>query len=212
MNEAIETLKYEGVTVQIFQDMDDEGPDKWGDDGLFLVAFHRDFCVERKDFDEDLCRSVMTDCLDEYDEPWDYAKEVKKKYHVFGLEAYIHGGVALSLAHEGNFPDRQWDVSQLGCVFVSKKEWRLRKSAKKAAEGHIKTWNEYLRGDVYGYVAEDADGESDSCWGFYGMEYVLEEAKGAAEWLAKDMRKRHENRKKAEIKNHVPLHRREIYS
>jgi hypothetical protein len=112
----------------------------------------------------------------------DEAKDYCKKYHIFGLEAYIHSGVSLSLSHEGNFPDRQWDVSQLGLVFASKKEWKSRAKARKAALGLIETWNCSMSGDVYGCVREEYDQDKkqikeDSCWGFYGYKYAIEELK-----------------------------------
>ena len=45
----------------------------------------------------------------------------------------------------------------------------LFRSARKAALGLIQEWNDYLSGNVYGYVVEDERGEHlDSCWGFYG--------------------------------------------
>lgn len=99
----------------------------------------------------------------------DEAKDYLKKYHVFGLEAYIHSGVSLSLSRQGNFPDRCWDVSQIGLVFVAKKEARTRAKAEKLARGLISTWNEYLSGAVYGFHLENKQGEViDSCWGYYG--------------------------------------------
>ena len=55
-----------------------------------------------------------------------YVKELEKKYHIFGLEAYIHSGVVLALSSECNFSDRQWDVLQLGAVFVARKEWKIK--------------------------------------------------------------------------------------
>ena len=100
-----------------------------------------------------------------------------KAFHVFPLEAYIHSGVCLALSREGDFPDRRWDVSQLGAVLVSKKEARTKAKARTSALGLIKTWNDYLSGNVYGFEIEDASGQViDSCWGFYG-DY---EAKGGA--------------------------------
>jgi hypothetical protein len=56
--------------------------------------------------------------------------------------------------------------------------------------GEIATWDQYLEGDIYGYVLEErviwrADGRPsreswevvDSCWGFYGREDVASEAR-----------------------------------
>lgn len=170
---------------------DDTGysPDNDEDNNLFLVAYHRYFWVDRKDFISkdncaSLCRYLFGD--GEFDkEEIKNLKELTKNYHIFALEAYIHSGVALALRNEGNFPDRRWDVSQLGCVFASKKEWRLRKSARKAAIGLIKYWNQYLSGDVYGCVLEKYDKnknqiDCDSCFGFYGHEYALKELQSFA--------------------------------
>jgi hypothetical protein len=109
-----------------------------------------------------------------------------KKYHVFGLEAYIHSGVALALSREGNFPNRRWDVSQLGIVFVARAEWPSRGKAEEAARGLIESWNDCLSGNVYGYVIEGPDEEHlESCWGFSGdyEKYALEEARSVVDGL-----------------------------
>lgn len=90
-------------------------------------------------------------------------------YHVFGLEAYIHGGVRLALLNEGNFCDRSWDVSNVGAVLVAKEEWPGPAEARKTALGLIEDWNDYLSGNVYGYAIMDQAGEEiSSCWGYYG--------------------------------------------
>lgn len=45
----------------------------------------------------------------------------------------------------------------------------------------VSEYDSYLRGDVYGYeVVNDEGLVLDSCWGFYGYDYALEEAKRAA--------------------------------
>lgn len=108
------------------------------------------------------------------------AKELVEKYKkthwIFPIEAYIHGEVRLAFSGTGNFPDRRWDVSQVGFVFATKNDWRLSKSAKRAAEAKINQWNQYLSGDVWGYVIEDENGKTlESCWGFYGRDYCEKE-------------------------------------
>jgi hypothetical protein len=54
------------------------------------------------------------------------------------------------------------------------KEW-----AEKYIEATVKGYDQYLTGDVYGYVIKDKDEQIDSCWGFYGLDYVIESAKEA---------------------------------
>ena len=209
MQEAIYTEKYHDLSIKIYQDEDYQSPEDDRDAGLFLVGYHHDFYVDRSTRKDG--RSVggisreLAVAIKEADK--EYSPEVAeyiKKYHIFGLEAYIHSGVSLALSNEGDFPDRRWDVSQLGLVFVAKKEWRTRPAARKAALGLISTWNDSLSGNVYGYVIEPS---GDSCWGFYG-DYdkgALKEARGQAAWLYKEALKKRAGQVKAWIKNKVPL-------
>lgn len=184
MENAIYEEKMHDLTIKIYQDTDARSPSEDEDTGLFLVGYHRNFSVDAPRTFFKLPEGVKRDPADkdhvlftkgelqnyfDVDIPAGDKAPIFTDYHVFGLEAYIHSGVCLALSREGAFPDRQWDVSQLGAVLVSKKEWRMRKSAKKAAEGLIRTWNDSLSGNVYGYVIEDDAGEQvESCWGFYG--------------------------------------------
>lgn len=153
--DSVYTEVLNGLTISIFQDPDPQSPNDCGDDGLFLIGLDsRNFYVKPpKPYD---IKSVHT--------------ETQKTHWCFPVEAYIHSGVALALAAEGDFPDRQWDVcGNIGAVFVSKKEWRTRAKAREAARGHVETWNDYLSGQVYGYEINPAPaGEIYSCWGFYG--------------------------------------------
>lgn len=162
MNESIHVEKLHGCTIKIFRDEDAQSPQESGDDSLFLVGFHRDFYVLPPGVKRGSGRNDEAIFEDE--------REKRAKTHwIFGLEAYIHGGVSLSLSNQGNFPDRRWDVSQLGAVFVQKKYWRLRAKAEAAARSLINQWNNYLSGNVYGYQIEGLpSGEIDSCSGFYG--------------------------------------------
>ena len=159
-----------GLTVNIERDEDPQSPQE-GDNGLFLVATHKQLYVCSPDHPP---RARSLDIAQEI-------KSRKKTHWIFPLEAYIHGGVFLALSGEGNFPDRQWDVSQIGVVFAAKNEWRLSKKARKAAESLIAIWNQYLGGDVWYYTVKDATGKTlDSCGGCYGLEYAREEATAMA--------------------------------
>ncbi len=160
-----EKIEYRGKLISISQDTDAQSPQEYGDSGLFLVANHRQFYVP-----EPGEKRIPSD-------PDELVSRYAKTHWVFPLEAYIHSGVSLALSREGNFPDRQWDVSQLGFVFASKKIWRLSKKARSAALSLIKTWNQYLSGDVWGYEVGE-----DSCWGLYGYDYCVKEAKSIADY------------------------------
>lgn len=170
MNEYIhKQFTVDGLTVKIIQDQDATNPQEDHDTGLFLVANHRDFYVPEPG--EKRVPNTFDELVERYG----------KTHWIIPIEAYIHGDVRLALSHEGNFVDRQWDVSQVGAIFAAKSEWRLRKKARKVAENYVETWNQYLSGDVWGVVVEDESGnELDACWGFYGSEYAEQEGKSMA--------------------------------
>lgn len=202
--EPIEQFEHEGVTVKIYQDTDAEGPDTWGDDNAFLVHYHWDFTIKRdKIITEDDARDFYQGNKSES------LRELQKKYHFFTVAAYVHSGVSLSLGEGAHFPDQRWDVSHMGLYLCAKSEWRLRKKAEKYARAAIETWNQYLSGDVYGYVVEDKAGEHlDSCWGYYGMEEVKAEGLSVAKHWADKYRKLREKKLKAVIRNRVTLEKR----
>lgn len=197
MNKPVYTEKIEHLTIEIYYDPDAQSPEENHDNGAFIAADHRQF-------------SVRSEALGRID-------ELKKTHHILPLEAYIHSGVVLALSKEGNFPDRQWDVSQLGAVFLSKKEWKTKTEARQYALALIEEWNDYLSGNVYGYEVKDEKGNivgnPGSCWGFYG-DYdrpygALDEARSSTEYVLREMKKAREAKLKGLIRNRVPLSKRE---
>ncbi len=175
--------------VKLEQDQDAEGPRDHADKHAFLVYGHRDFTVKGPNNEEAI--EVHK------------AKSKWQRHHwVWPVYAYIHSGVHLQLGTDAGLPDRQWDVSMCGYCVVTRSKKEI-PDPRKYAEGMIEEWNQYLSGDVYGYdialykLQRDEDGEpieerdyyerhakvldSDSCWGFYGWEYALDEAKSSAE-------------------------------
>jgi hypothetical protein len=224
----MEDIEYKGYTIKLEQDECPDSPDNWGNTDVFLVYDHRDFTVKRDGFEprkvfehinakEPLKENYTDD--DEFNMDYnDYAESIDlklKECFIFPVDAYIHSGVHLSLAGTRDYPDRRWDVSTTGFVIVDKKEWdfdecRKRDSnltgktdgeiARYYAEGLIKTWNQYLGGEVYYMEVLDPEGNLfDSCGGYYGSEAPIEKAKGEIDMaieseLKEHARKTHYNR------------------
>lgn len=217
MIEPLHTERYKNCTIKIYPDEDAQSPDEWEDDNIFLVAYHRNFTVKRDEIvTEDQVKMILSGEYKEKEaeeyEKKEACKDIMRKYHIFGLEAYIHSGVVLALVREGNFPDRQWDVSYLGAVLVAKTEWKTKDKARKAALSLIETWNDYLSGNVYGYQAEGSNGEEiGGCSGFYGdyeKSGMLQEAKSLIDYFVESEIKKHEKKLKAQILHSVPLEQR----
>lgn len=74
-----------------------------------------------------------------------------------------------------------WDSGQIGLIYVSREKLEREKMAEEQAleylRGEIETYDKYLRGEVYYFVKEEYDEETDewtetdSCGGFYGTDW-----------------------------------------
>lgn len=206
MEKPVEVIKHEGLTVKIYTDPNASPPDEYGDNNAFLVHYHRDFWQENKDV---LSENDLRDLY--LNEKTDKTIELKRKYHIFPVSALIHSGVYLKLGYKGFSSDSGgWGTSHVGAIFLAREEWKAKKKALSFAEGLIEEWNQYLSGEVYGYVVEDVDGEHlDSCWGYYGLEDCIAEGKGSVESHASEILKKKLAKVKAMVKNRVPLERRQ---
>jgi hypothetical protein len=92
--------------------------------------------------------------------------------------AYEHGELTIS-TRPFSCP---WDSGQLGVIFVTKAKvietfggWNAENKAKalECLEQEVKTYDDYLTGEVYGFRTLDSfSGEEiDSCYGFYGSDH-----------------------------------------
>lgn len=130
-------------------------------------------------------------------------KEFDKRFISLPVYLYDHGSLTIST---GSF-SCPWDSGQLGLIYVSKDKVRQEYGIKHVTrfweekiKGYlaleVKTYDEFLTGQVYGYrifeVPEGVDPgelseeeiealeEVDSLWGIYGEEYAEQEAKESA--------------------------------
>lgn len=184
--QAVETLEHNGKTINIYQDEDPESPRDWDNTGV-LVCFHRRYQLGDKDhgyYEADFTG-------------WDDLRTTIIRNHnpvvILPLGLIDHSGISMYVGSEAHWCDPGgWDSGQVGFAFVSRatalKEWgnkrvtkRVRELAEKCLRGQIESYDQYLRGDVYGYTITGENEEPlDSCWGFFGIEQVKEAAKEAA--------------------------------
>jgi hypothetical protein len=161
-------IKDKNQELHIFQDSNPESPDDWENDEIFLVYKHKDFTINRDGF---ICKEIYNylnylESIEDKNkfnykeviEKWEYNKGVNySEYHIFTVYAHIHGGVSLSLNHNGD----RWDTSSTGFILIkkdllkgsSKNEENLTEEEARTnyVENLIKTWNQYLSGEVYGF-------------------------------------------------------------
>lgn len=103
---------------------------------------------------------------------------------------YDHSGITINTT---GF-DCPWDSGQIGWIYVTmddvRKEWHgepiTDEIIAKVADilrCEVREYDQYLTGDVWGYVIEDEDGNHvDSCCGFYGHDYCQTEGENQLQW------------------------------
>lgn len=160
-------------TYEIIRDEDSENPRTEWDNATYMACWHK-----RYDLGDDLKNQP---CPNDPEDFTKWAKSVKALY--LPLYLYDHGGITMST---GSFGDR-WDSGQVGWIYITRgmilKEWGWKNLTKKRVEflehcmsDDVKVYDQYLTGDVWGYVIKDEEGgELDSCWGFYGDEQQCKE-------------------------------------
>lgn len=159
--EAIYEEKRHGLTIKIYQSEYHESPREWDNLGT-MVCFHNRY-----------------DLGDKHNMTVEELKELVKRKDVIALPLFLydHSGITISTSREYPFNCR-WDSMQVGYIYVTKEKIREEygtageKSIERAVNylrGEVKTYDDYLTGNVYGFVVEDEQGENiDSCSGFFG--------------------------------------------
>lgn len=174
----VETETVGKYRIDIIQDTDPESPRTWDNLGT-MVCFHSGYILgDKHDYDHR-----------DYSGWEEMENDIIKRENVgviLPLFLYVHSGITMNTT---GFSCR-WDSGQVGFIFVSKEkireEYGVKRISKKMLDriegylvGEVETYDQYLRGDVYGYRITDTetDEELDSCWGFYGSDYCMEEGK-----------------------------------
>jgi len=178
--EAIETETYRGITIAFYQDDMPDNPRAWDNLGT-MACGHRRYELG----DEQLRGREDLEAIENNpDNLW------------LPLYLYDHSGIAMRTGPFYGWQHWQWDSGRIGVIYVSRekvlKEFdakrltkRLRKRVLAILEGEVAVYNQYLQGDVYGYVLTGPGGEEiDSCWGFFGGDDVKDEARKVARLYA----------------------------
>lgn len=169
------------LTVKILQDEDPTNPlTEWDMFGTFAL-FHRRY------------RLSSPECP--FTEPEEWQEYCKREKPLFlPVYMYEHSGITINTTGYSC----PWDSYQLGVIYVSREKIRQEYSCKHITEkirkqvydllrAELKTYDQYLTGEVYGYVIEDEEGETiDSCWGFYGYDDCEAQAKAQLEYWRRE--------------------------
>lgn len=173
-----------GKTLEIHVDQTPQNPRNDWDNLGTMVCFHRNYNLgDKHDYNKN-----------DYNSWKEMFKAIDKNEDalvILPLYLYDHSGITMATSPF----DCPWDSGQVGFIFVSKekvrKEYNVKRISPKIAEkvgevleAEVKTYDQYLTGDMYGFIVKDEEGnEEDSCWGFFGddiktngiLDHVVEE-------------------------------------
>ena len=200
--DCLETIELEqGVKAHLYVDPEPENPRTEWDHAGKMVCWHSRYDLGDKhsyqtsnDFLRDLAAAIWhrTRKIDFDDELtdekcWDIICE---DCVILPLNLYDHSGISMSTSREYPYND-QWDAGQVGWIYMDKptmkKEGMSRRQALAYLLCEVETYDQYLTGEIYGYVVETPDDDNvDSCWGFFGLEHARKEAKSAAAYYVKE--------------------------
>ena len=191
---------YRNYAIKIVQDVSPESPREWDNFGM-MVCWHRSYVLGDKNAFRELDDAIAffneTDAV------------------ILPIYMYDHSWITIS-TKPFSCP---WDSGQVGFIYVTKekiiKEFGAYNAdtiakANDCLRAEVNTYDQYLTGDVYGFVVEDPKGEEvHSCWGFYGSEYCMEEAKSVVDADIKEKLAERVKKLKTLVRNKVPFDRRE---
>jgi len=187
--EPVNTERVGKYLIEIYPDSSPDSPREWDNLGT-MVCFHKRYNLgDKHDYDKN-----------NYDSWGEMKEDIIKQENVdtiLPLYLYDHGGITMSTS-PFHCP---WDSGQVGWIFVSKEKVTEEKldlrngyTVKDILEGEVKTYDQYIMGDVYGYKVFEVSTcdhghehkeELDSCWGYYGDDECMDEAKSVVEYYMK---------------------------
>lgn len=191
-NDCIDSWEVGDLTIEIHREEYPEDPREWDNLGT-MVCFHRNYRLgDKHDYPAPESLSDLERIIEEDNGPCLFKT----------LWLLDHSGLAMRTTDFWE-DSGHWDSGIVGVIYVPlskvREEYSVKRVTKKVRdqalsclEGEVIDYNNYLQGNVYGYVIRDKDGEHvDSCWGYFpdrggdGLEYLRKEATEIAEYIIK---------------------------
>lgn len=181
---AFETFDVDGLTVEIHAD--DAPCDPREHDNLVVMACeHRHY---------DLGDGTLADAIGRTPDEFKSLRHLERYLGIVvdaaviaPLYLYDHSGISMSVgSFVGRAQHAEWDSGIVGVAWITRTQVAEQfngdvAAARKCLESEVETYDQYLTGDVWGYVVETPDGDQlDSLWGIYGLDYCRTEAESAA--------------------------------
>ena len=194
--EILETIEGTGgLRAHIYQDEDPSNPRD--DDNLGRIATVN---LSRHHL-ADEGEAYLPEDLSGWDEVEGYLRRERQAVVILPVYLYDHSMISIGTeTFVGRAHHASWDSGQVGFIYATKNDIldnfmaknlteRILAHTKHYLEGEIKIFDQFLRGEVYGYqvvrkcpdCGRDDHADLGSCWGYYGVEEAREAAMAALE-------------------------------
>lgn len=176
MSEVIQTKNVAGYTINIVRDNNPISP-RYDDNLGTMVCFHNRYDLgdkhkyNHKDYNN-----------------WDGLKRAiirnENPCVILPIYMYDHSGITINTTGFSC----PWDSGRIGFIFASKEKVRkefgvkridskLKTRVEEQLIGEVETYDQFLRGDVYGFeILDENDNHIDSGWGYYDEDECMVEA------------------------------------
>ena len=168
----IETQEYKGHFFEIFHDEDPMNPRTEWDNLGTIVCFHKRYNLGDK-------HDYRSDDYNSFDELFEAIKEDHPDAVILPVYMYDHSGITINTTGF-HCP---WDSGQIGWIFMDRKTGKenwpdaedLDQKIKDCLIAEIAIYDQYLSGEVYGFILDKDTETEESCSGFFGMDYMIDE-------------------------------------
>jgi len=192
-----ETIEYKGYTINTFYDELHDSPRDWDNLGT-MICFHGGYNLGDK-------TDLKSEDFNGWDELENYLRKELQAVICLPLYFYDHSMQSIStVSFLGRAHHADWDSGRVGFIYATqediKKNWDVKRISKKRIadterilRSETETYDEYIRGNVFGFTVEDAEGNNiDSCGGYLGDDYydeMVNEAKSTIDYTIKELKK-----------------------
>jgi len=177
---SVEEIKYKRYTIKVEQDDIPSNPRKEWDNLGSMVCFHGRYKLG-----------------DAHTLTLKQAQQLETSKDVISLPIYMYDHSGITINTTGfSCP---WDSGKVGFIYVTKEKarkeysWKVINKARREKlelylKGEVEVYDQYLRGDCYGYQIFDPQGKdtNESCWGYFGSDYevsgLVDAAQGAIDY------------------------------
>lgn len=191
MSYTVKEAKVGNETVKIVQDSYIESPREWDNLAKMIFTGGHNHLGDKHNVDFNQFFESRQDFIEKGEQI--VRKHFKDVVVCYPVHLYEHSGTSISISDSYPYNCR-WDSGTIGFAIVTKEDIRNNfgikrvtkeyiEQADRILKGEVETLNQYVMGEVYGFIIEDENGEHiDSCYGFYGSDI---EENGIADYLEK---------------------------